>query len=222
MKHFFTAAHCIQEKGAHETFPARFVRALFGAHALDDCYESERFALSPKKITIHKDWNPHIKSFDADIALLEFEKSSLKFNDYVQPICLWNDLRKGPLFSHATVVGWGQSEDPSIIHENEPKVIEVPIQSNEYCLPGQEGLAGLSSIRSFCAGPRNGTGVCRGDSGGGLVVKANGLYHLKGIVSASLFDQVDFCDVYRNAIYTNVLKYMDWIAEITGGGMKCI
>lgn len=107
-------------------------------------------------------------------------------------------------------------------HENEPTFIGVPIQSNGQCLPGQGGLAALSSERTFCAGLKNGSGVCFGDSGGGLIVEVNGVYHLKGIVSASLFDRVGFCDVLHNAIYTNVLKFRGWIAEVTGGEMTWI
>lgn len=193
---------------------------LFGAHDLLDHHESSRYSLTPEKIIIHNDWNPHIKSFDADVSLLKFEEGSIHFNAFVQPICLW-DSPNEPTETEGIVIGWGQSEDLTKFHENVPKLVKVPILTNGYCLPGEGKLADLSSNRTFCAGLKNGSGVCFGDSGGGLLIKVNEAYHLKGIMSSSL-TKGDVCDVSRYAIYTNVLKFRDWIEERTEGKVDMV
>lgn len=169
---------------------------------------------SPKNIFIHDDWNHLTTDYDADVSLLEFEHGSITFNIFVQPICLWNSENE-PEVTNGLVTGWGKSEDSAKNHENKPKLIKTSLQVNERCFLETKNLVDLSSVRTFCAGLRNGSGVCFGDSGGGLFFKANNVYHLKGIVSSSLIKDSG-CDVSKNAIYTNVLKFGDWIKNITG------
>lgn len=207
----FSAAHCILDKHATEKFLPRDILALFGAHDLSDSYESERIALSPIKISIHDDWNHLTTSYDADISLLEFQNNKIHFGDFIQPICLWSSVNE-PTVTSGVVTGWGKSEDPTKIHENVPKVISAPIQTNELCFLDSKSLVDLSSIRTFCAGLRNGSGVCSGDSGGGLFIKVNGVFYLKGIVSSSLIKDGG-CDVSKNAVYTNVPKFNDWVEK---------
>lgn len=198
------------------TFLARDVFAFFGAHNLSTLYEAGRFFLSPKDITIHDKWNPNTIQYDADLSLLEFEKGSIHFNEYVQPICLWHAENESPAIK-GEVVGWGQGENTNRKHENVPKLITVQIESNENCLPGEKELASMASRKTFCAGLKNGSGICRGDSGGGLFLKINNIHYLKGIVSSSLLNGLE-CDVSKNAIYTNVPKFIDWIEKLIEGG----
>lgn len=220
LEKLLSAAHCILPKGAKNELQARYVRALFGAHELDEYLEPGRFALSPKKITIHNEWNPATESYDADISLLEFEQGSITLNSFVQPICLWHS-ENVPTETEGTIIGWGKSEDPTRNHENEPKKIQVRIQSNEECLPGEKELAGLASKKTFCAGHDNGSGVCHGDSGGGLSIQRNNIRYLVGIVSSSLLNDVH-CDVSKNAIYTNVQKFQPWMENIIGAEIFAI
>lgn len=215
---FFLAAHCIQQKESKKPLLPREVVALFGAHDLNDPYETEKIALSPSKIYIHDDWNPFNTNYDADISILEFENGKISFNErsaYIQPICLWDSPAEPP-GSKGTVTGWGKSEDTTKIHENIPKKLEVEIQTNEDCFFSSDSLIQLSSKRTFCAGLQNGSGVCFGDSGSGLFVNVNGVAYLKGIVSSSLVTATKNCDVSRNAVYTDVLAFRDWINKITG------
>lgn len=196
---------------------SRHIFALFGAHNLNNHYEAEKISLSPKNIVIHEDWNQHHSDYDADIALLEFQRGKIIFSAdslYIQPICLWKSETEPPTLSEGIVTGWGKSEDPTKLHENEPKLLRVKIQSNEDCVYGERELFDLTSLRTFCAGLRNGSGVCHGDSGGGLFLNINGVYYLKGIVSSSLLKD-ESCDVSRNAVYTNVIKFKSWIEEKT-------
>lgn len=192
---------------------ARDILALFGVHNLNNPYEAEKVSLSPKKIIIHDDWNQHHTDYDADIALLEFQRGKIIFSAdslYIQPICLWDSGAEPPSVEKGIVTGWGKSEDQSKLHENEPKLLKVLIQSNEECVYDERELFDLTSLRTFCAGLQDGSGVCHGDSGGGLFIKINGVYYLKGIVSSSLLKNEN-CDVSRNAVYTNVIKFKPWI-----------
>lgn len=50
-----------------------------------------------------------------------------------------------------------------------------------------------------------------GDSGSGLFIELNNIFYLKGIVSSSLFDHNRDCDVTNFALYTDVLKFTEWI-----------
>lgn len=166
------------------------------------------------EIYLHENWNPETARYDSDLALLEFEPASISFNRFVQPICLW-DSEKEPAVTEGVVTGWGRSEDETKDHENIPKQVKALIQSNEDCFftEGQAEHLHVSSNRTFCAGLRNGSGICEGDSGGGLFIKVDGVSYLKGIVSSSPVNANDDCLVLINAIYTNVLKFRDWIEK---------
>lgn len=195
---------------------ARDILALFGAHNLNNSFETGRITQIPKEIFIHDDWNHKRANYDADISLLEFDEGKVQYNAYIQPICMWDsDMDQNSEATDGVVVGWGKSGTPGKDYENLPASIKAPIQSNEQCFLETKALAGLSSLRTFCAGLRNGSGVCSGDSGGGLFIKINGAYHLKGIVSSSLVADSG-CDVFKNAIYTNVQKFESWIKSIAG------
>lgn len=175
---------------------------------------------SPKQIKTHDEWNPKTREYDADIAILEFETGKIYINadsTFIQPICLWSAAIE-PSVTVGTVTGWGKSEDPSKNHEMQPKLINVPIQTNSECIYGERSLFDLTSSRTFCAGLKNGSGTCFGDSGGGLFIKVDGVYYLKGIVSSSLVKNEN-CDISRSTVYTDVLKFMDFIFKETRGAL---
>lgn len=87
------------------------------------------------------------------------------------------------------------------------------MKTNEECLTKAPRLAEIFSKRTFCAGLDDGSGVCLGDSGNGFIVKVGGVSYLRGIVSSSLLAG-DSCDVTNSAIYTDVLKFSDWIKRV--------
>lgn len=183
---------------------------------MSDHLETGRYSLSPINIILHENWNPRSTQYDGDISLLEFEAGQILFNAFVQPICILNSS-KLPVIREGIVSGWGKSEDRTKTHENEPKLIKVIASSNDQCLPGERSLAEHSSHRTFCAGHKEGAGVCFGDSGGGLFFKVDEIFYLKGIVSSSATKNHDTeCDVSKNAIYTDVFKYTEWIKSKTG------
>lgn len=204
----------MNEKFTRKVLQPKHINAIFGAHDLTSDDEIGRYELTPKRIIIHEDWNANSSQYDADLALLRFKKESITFNLFVQPICLWKSETQLSA-TMGTVAGWGESEDKTKRYENLPRRFDPPIHSHRKCMAGHPKIAGMSSERTFCAGLRNGTGACRGDSGGGLIVFVNKVFYLKGIVSASLLTPNNDCDTFQSSIYTDVLEFKDWIDDET-------
>lgn len=189
------------------------VLAVMGVHNLTASIDQNQIQLTPKRIIVHEDWNVNDTKYDADLSLLEFEKEKIVFSDYIRPICYWTSP-DDPVASEGTVAGWGKTHD--LIYDVIPKTATVKIVTNVNCFLTFKELLPLSSNRTFCAGLQNGTGVCMGDSGGGLIVNVGGINYLRGIISSSLVKDSN-CDVYTNAVYTDVLKFTKWITEKTEG-----
>lgn len=77
-------------------------------------------------------------------------------------------------------------------------------------------LTFIASQRTFCGKGENGGGPCLGDSGGGFFVKKDRKWFLRGIVSASLLNSNNTCDVTKLSIFTNVPDYSNWILQSSG------
>lgn len=134
---------------------------LLGAHDLADHYQTGTISLSPSKIVIHPHWNPFVLRFDADLAIV-FIEDQFSFTDNIIPICMFKpkqDLEE----DEGVIVGFGQSEDKSKTHETMPRKLTVPVKPNEECFLDNHEFAKISSNRTFCAGPKNGMGACRGN-----------------------------------------------------------
>ncbi|XP_070493065.1 uncharacterized protein [Chironomus tepperi] len=205
-----TAAHCIQNKHAPKPTLAGEVIVRLGIYDLDKKVEVGRASYAVQSINMHPDWNTLTQAFDADIAVLVLD-SEVTFSGFIQPIC----LVRASSASTGVVVGYGVSEDVTKIHENIPKILETPIHSNKDCFKNNEALAGISSGRTFCGGTGTGIGVCRGDSGSGLIVTDGTTYYLRGIVSSSLIGGPYGCDVDTYSVFTDVTKYIDWINNVS-------
>ena len=188
---------------------ARDLLALFGAHNLTDPYEIGRMALSPQKIQVNDDWNPNLESYDADIAIITFQAVAIPFSSYIQPICLWKE-KSDPTQTEGYIAGWGQSQNLEKFWEEIPTKLKVPIHTNEFCFLTTKDLVDLASNRTFCAGRGDGTGICDGDSGGGVSITDGSHFYFRGIFSSGLRDLIS-CDVSKFAIFTDVLKFKLWI-----------
>ena len=190
------------------------IQATLGAFDLTIENELGSKTLSPSEILVHPDWDPQSINFDADIAILKF-LLQVPITQHIQPICLWK-ASTDPSQTQGYVTGWGKSEDTSKKHETIPKLISAPIQENANCLPQIPDLAPISSNRTFCAGSKDGTGVCLGDSGSSLVIKVGNLNFIRGIVSSSLSTSTS-CDVTNFAVFTDVLRFKSWIDQVMSG-----
>lgn len=204
----------MQDKYSKNPRLARDFNVLIGAFDLDNKLEAGRSVATVKSIHIHPDWDLSSDSFDADLAVLVLA-NEVSYGSYVQPICLLNPQSSAASIDTGIVAGYGKSEDESKIHEKVPKMMKVPIHENSDCFLQYPGLAQLSSRRTFCAGYANGTGVCSGDGGSGLMVNYAGAFYLRGLVSSSLFDYPKGCDVNAYAVYTDMLNFYDWLNGIS-------
>lgn len=128
------------------------------------------------KILIHPDWETKFEGFDADIAILYFERD-VEYSNYIRPVCLPpRDWKSKPL-NKGVIAGWGLSENSnSTSPEKLPRKAKINVfPSNEECFFKNEQLLRISSTRTFCGGGEN-AGPCNGDSGGLIFILNNFIY----------------------------------------------
>ena len=167
------------------------------------------------RFIVHKDWQPFGKTYDADIAIIVLD-SPVEYTQYVRPLCIWefsNDLNE-VVGQSGALAGWGLNENNQLNSEF-PKMIEVPIVNDGTCLRSHPAIAAVSSERTFCAGGKNGEGPCKGDSGGGLILKRGDKWYLRGLVSTAPANVFGPCDTNSYAIFTDVAKFLGWIRSNT-------
>ncbi|XP_052749483.1 chymotrypsin-C-like [Galleria mellonella] len=218
-----TAAHCTTING--EPVLAELLSIIFGKYHLTggDVATQER---EVHQVIVHEEYNA--RKLDNDIALLKL-KTEVTYDDYVQPACLWhaNAYKKLPTGTiKGTVVGWGFNHNDqlsSTLHQvTLPKILDGP------CIKSNTAFFGrLLNNRKFCAGYRNGTSACNGDSGGAYQVfvpdvtgessaNATGAWHVRGIVSLALSRPNEpICDNTQYTLFTDVASFVGWIKRHT-------
>ncbi|XP_033218422.1 serine protease gd-like [Belonocnema kinseyi] len=212
-KHIITVAHCL--KRYEISVPPNVILVSLGKYLLEDWDKTGILNREVSEIRMHPDFRDSM-SADADLSILVLNKP-VDYNFDIKPICLW----KGPselekiVGEMGYVVGWGRA-DRERISEGEPRMTIAPIVSQEDCLRSNAAFIEMTSKRTFCAGNRNGTDPCNGDSGSGFVIfnSKTGRYHLRGIVSLSLLDKKTMsCDLNEYIVYVDLAKHHDWILK---------
>lgn len=103
-------------------------------------------------------------------------------------------------------VGMGITEDNNF--SPTLRAVSAKIVSNDVCRESlSKDFKKYLTYTSFCAGWANGTGVCNGDSGGGLTLKRldEDVWEIHGIVSISPRKLgTSFCDPSYYTVYTKV------------------
>lgn len=158
---------------------------------------------------MERNWNPTTRKFDSDIAVLKMNEA-VKFGTWIQPVCLPKISKILKNFNYGEVVGFGKF-DKSGMHSNIPRKANTPIRKSDDCYNEFPQLSNIASHKTFCGGFANGTGVCNGDSGGGLYVVQDDVYYLRGIVSASLHGTDYGCDVESYSIFTDIRFHLNFI-----------
>ncbi|XP_053946913.1 serine protease gd-like [Anastrepha ludens] len=200
-----TAAHCFKLK----SLSASQVVVYLGRHNLENYGEIGVVSRDIRNLLIHPDYSG--KSLpDADVAILQMQ-TSVSFSEFIRPICLWNESSDNSLIVGQTafVAGWGADEKGREVTAL-PKMVDASIVSDNECLRSSEVYSKLTTPRTICAGNRDGTGPCMGDSGGGLMLSRNGLWMLRGVVSAGLTSQGQ-CDLSQYVIYCDLAKHIAWV-----------
>ncbi|XP_058824443.1 plasminogen-like [Topomyia yanbarensis] len=204
-----TAAHCVALEKSRRPVESGSLLLYLGKTDLKRWNGPEQDA-KIDRVLIHNDYN--FERFFADIALLKL-KADVKFGHFVRPACLWNfdEDYKILINKVGLVPGWGYNEKGLV--SEQLSYAQMPVVAHETCIwSNRDFFSKVTSNTSFCAGFRNGTSVCNGDSGGGMVFKQSNRWFLRGIVSvsAALQNKVS-CDPNHYAVFTDVAKFLPWI-----------
>ncbi|XP_017479803.1 PREDICTED: uncharacterized protein LOC108369239 isoform X8 [Rhagoletis zephyria] len=199
-RHLLTAAHCLAgyPKGAYLVRLGDHYANIAEASEIDSFIEN---------------WYVHEKFRDAthmnnDIAMIVL-KTPVKFNDYIQPVCLPSKDATVTENRKCTISGWGSIKSGVSTPSNILRAAELPILSDDVCK--QPHVYGASLTEGmFCAGYMDeSVDACDGDSGGPLICHDEDGETLYGIISWG-----QHCG-YANkpGVYVRVEKYVDWIMD---------
>ncbi|XP_077298829.1 serine protease gd-like isoform X2 [Arctopsyche grandis] len=203
-----TAAHCVPRRKTEKLL------AKFGLHNINEWGGNVKIS-NIQDSHIHPNYNR--TTLHNDIAILKI--SRIEFTAFIQPICMWASSTNLNILvgKTGTVVGWGKDENGNSVTP-EPKKATARVASTEECQRNDPRIIPFTSSTTMCAGNKDGTGPCSGDSGGGLYFLLGGKWHIRGIVSNSLPDKEtdEECGLRDFVVYTDVSKYSDWINSIQG------
>ncbi|XP_071443129.1 uncharacterized protein [Hetaerina americana] len=217
-----TAAHCVSRRYIDRPVDPESLVVYLGKYHLKLWSEGGVQDKQVLEVHVHPEYNS--TDFQADIAILILS-SPVEFTIYVKPICLWD--RHRPSLSEVeghegVVVGWGYDERGMVTEDL--MMAKMPIVSQQTCIWSYpQFFSHFTSNRTYCAGFRNGTSVCNGDSGGGMVfpkttgIRAQGqtiTWALRGIVSLSASQaNKRVCNTDHYVVFTDVVKFYDWMKK---------
>eukprot|EP00092_Neocalanus_flemingeri_P017235 GFUD01018638.1.p1 GENE.GFUD01018638.1~~GFUD01018638.1.p1 ORF type:complete len:487 (+),score=130.08 GFUD01018638.1:238-1698(+) len=206
-KHVVTAAHCIRDD---------MVTVLLGEHVIGndtDGVNPEEFRVV--KMTKHENYNS--RTFENDIALVEFEKE-VTFRKEIQPVCLPSQtpqLLKEKFDSEGVfIAGWGAT---SLKGPTSNSLLQgiISVDSIQECKKKftqfNNVVIGKTNICAIDFNAR--VSPCLGDDGGPMVILKRRddrkfRYHLIGVLS------FHWCaDKSVPGVYTRVTEYDQWIRD---------
>ncbi|XP_034175255.2 modular serine protease-like [Osmia lignaria lignaria] len=217
-KFLVTAAHCVYD----DIDPSKYYIATGNIYRDYDFQFHDPIIVKKakvKNIYVTCNYRGLEGNYAEDIAVLEIE-TPFKFSSILVPICLdiARDLVGLEVGDVGKVAGFGKTASgaSSFVLQS----ITVPYVSATKCRSSSDYHQTKKYITfdKFCAGYTNGSSVCDGDSGGGFVVKKNGVWYLAGIVSVSLGTRIlggsSTCDSYSYTLYTTVSEHVQWIQDV--------
>ncbi|KAJ8910434.1 hypothetical protein NQ315_012576 [Exocentrus adspersus] len=214
-RHVLTAAHCITVPRTKVVVNPSNILISLGKYNLN-VFDEQLQDRGVSNLFVHPQYN-HSNLFN-DIAVVELS-TSVRVTNYVRPCCLWNgDSNLNAVVGKiGTVVGWGLSEDKKFSHKL--MQAKMPVVPTDECFYSSQEYRWYLHQSNYCAGFRNGTAVCNGDSGGAMVFPRKGpngqpVWYIRGIVSSSLKPSQELCDTSHYNIFTDVAKHSKWIKEI--------
>ncbi|XP_014614328.1 PREDICTED: coagulation factor X isoform 1-like [Polistes canadensis] len=167
-----------------------------------------------KHIYVHCNYLGSSGNYASDIALLEIEVPFV-FTNMLTPACLDGTIIES---GEGIVAGFGFTASGS----TSPllQLTTLPYVSDIQCKDINNSVIYEQYITNdkFCAGYTNGTSVCDGDSGGGILLKTRELWFLRGIVSSgisvNLGGGTSICDSHSYSLYIRISSYFSWIQNI--------
>lgn len=219
-KFILSAAHCFTAYANGAPYDAKQYAVAAGKFYRDYYDENDTLAQNStvQKIIIPDRYKGLLSSFSADIAFVVLDKP-FEITHVVQPVCIdWNKQYEVTQLNEnnkGVVVGWGytqEGKEPSA----ELKQLAVPFVHLENCFSVvPENFIRFLTADKFCAGFTNGSSVCHGDSGGGLVFlrPEDKKYYLRGLVSVGPLKEGS-CDSRQYGAYTKVSDYMEILRNV--------
>lgn len=106
------------------------------------------------------------------------------------------------------MAGWGADEQGNA-NTKLSKITDTNIVTHANCL--RELPARLVQTNTLCA-KKAGAGPCASDSGGGLMLRENNMWLLRGVIAGGQVNG-STCDLSKPAVYTDVAKYITWVQQ---------
>ncbi|KAI4501755.1 hypothetical protein M0802_003090 [Mischocyttarus mexicanus] len=225
-----TAAHCVYDETiSRVNNPERYYIAT-GNVIRDYDYQKHdlRFVKKArvKKIYVNCNYLGLLGNYAWDIAILEIEKPFV-FTRWLLPACINDNFIESGL---GVVAGFGVTA--SGLTSPKLKFTKLPYVPNNLCKTASTSIVyeQLITYDKLCAGYTNGTSVCEGDSGGGLIFENKNLWYLGGIVSTGISVKTvagtTACDSNSYSLYTRISSHYNWIQNIIynleSGEILCI
>ncbi|KAI4491871.1 hypothetical protein M0804_003263 [Polistes exclamans] len=219
-----TAAHCVYDQTNRRVDNSNVYYVATGNIYRD--YDSplhDKNYVNKAKVT-----NIYIKcnylgfegNYASDIAILKIEKP-FKFSALLLPACLDENFIDSGI---GKVAGFGRTNTGlnNIDSGSSSSILQfvflpyVPLNQCKSSINSVDSEKFITDDK-FCAGYTNGTSVCDGDSGGGLVFKTKSLWYLRGIVSSGLGETLTggtrHCDSHLYSVYTRISNHIGWIRD---------
>jgi len=214
-KWIITAAHCIIMGPTPYNY-----KVVVGRHSLKT-FDKQTKRHTVKRVIVHPKWTGDKETeMSNDIALIEV-KTPIKFNQFVQPACLPDNVEQkvSAIYAPGTptlISGWGEM-DPKAPTQQEPgraptllRAASVPLLDWNTCKNANDIYKEMVTETMTCAGyMAGGIDGCQGDSGGPLVEVVDGKATLIGVVSWG----IGCAAPNMPGIYTNVSYELDWIRK---------
>ncbi|XP_055375412.1 serine protease gd-like, partial [Condylostylus longicornis] len=203
-----TAAHCVTIPGGIRN--PQDIRIGLGIYNIDNWNDPNAQIAGVSNVIPHPEYSRQ-KIYDADIAVIILDRP-YSYTNFVRPVCMWRDEFGTATDREGQVAGWGLAK-PNGGSEKEPSIVEARIVSDQKCLRSNDAFGTITSERNLCAGYRDDTGPCQGDSGSGLIIDIGGKWFLRATVSGAISHVQKVCDLKQYVIYTDVAQFSNWISQ---------
>ncbi|XP_038218228.1 phenoloxidase-activating enzyme-like [Zerene cesonia] len=219
-RYVLTAAHCLVR---HDMKKRDAVSVRLGDYNITndgyDCIEvdgdgndcnQDPVTIRIEQTILHPEYKIQQTVMEAnDIALIRLQES-VKYSDFIRPICLpfTDSLTPPPSGLYLYAAGWGAVSET--VSTSEIKFhVDLPFTEPSVCSK-LYSIRGKPIIwdRQICAGGELNKDSCKGDSGGPLMRADDKTYEVVGITS---FGIRQCGNKGRPSVYTKVYAYMDWI-----------
>ncbi|CAH1118359.1 unnamed protein product [Phaedon cochleariae] len=229
--HVLTVAHCTTSRTSLNcttdctTEPRALepgnILVILGKYGIYIINGSNEQTIEASKITVHPQYSS--RSLFNDISIIHLKRPA-QMTNFVRYICLWNDdtSLSSVIGKIGIAVGWGRNHQDNQLSDLLMQA-QMPVVDTYTCIYSFPEVFGrfTNNENNFCAGFRNGTSVCNGDSGGGLMFPMRGTsgpntqWQIRGMVSSTVPKIDNTCDPNHYVIFTDVAKYLGWIHNIT-------